>query len=75
MKATLEFDEQDELMDAINGSKWRLIVWELDQDLRGIVKHGYIGPREATDAEIEMAEYCRTKLRQLISDDGLNLDV
>jgi hypothetical protein len=75
MKATLEFDEQDELMDAINGSKWRLIVWELDQDLRGIVKHGYFGSREATEAEIEMADYCRTKLRELISDDGLNLDV
>lgn len=74
MKATLEFDEQDELMDAINGSKWRLVVWELDQELRGIVKHGYIGPREATEAEIEMADYCRTKLRQLINDDGLNLE-
>lgn len=76
MKATLHFehDEQDELQDAINGSKWRLVVWELDQDLRGIVKHGYIGNREATEAEIEMAEYCRKKLRQLISDDGLNLE-
>jgi hypothetical protein len=74
MKATLEFDEQDELMDAINGSKWRLIVWELDQDLRSILKHGYFGNLDATDAEIEMADYCRKKLRGLISDDGLNLD-
>jgi hypothetical protein len=76
MKATLHFehDEQDELQDAINGYKWRLVVWELDQDLRGIVKHGYFGNREATEAEIEMADYCRTKLRQLISDDGLNLE-
>ena len=76
MKATLHFEheEQDELMDAINGFKWRLIVWELDQDLRGIVKHGYIGNREATSAEIAMADYCRTILRQLISDDGLNLE-
>jgi hypothetical protein len=74
MKAILEFDDEQELRDAINGSKWRLIVWELDQDLRGIVKHGYFGNREATDAEIEMADYCRTKLRQLISDDGLNLE-
>jgi hypothetical protein len=76
MKATLHFehDEQDELQDALNGLKWRLIVWDLDQYLRGIVKHGYIGNREATDAEIEMAEYCRTKLRQLINDDGLNLE-
>lgn len=76
MKATLHFEheEQDELQDALNGFKWRLIVWELDQDLRGIVKHGYIGNREATEAEIEMADCCRTKLRQLISDVGLNLD-
>jgi hypothetical protein len=76
MKATLHFehDEKDELQDAINGWKWRLIAWELDQDLRGIVKHGYFGNREATEAEIEMADYCRTKLRQLISDDGLNLE-
>jgi hypothetical protein len=76
MKATLHFEheEQDELQDAINGFKWRLIVWELDQDLRGIVKHGYIGNREATSAEIKMADYVRTKLRQLVSDDGLNLE-
>ena len=76
MKATLHFEheEQDELQDALNGLKWRLIVWELDQDLRGIVKHGYIGNREATDAEIAMADYCRTKLRRLVSDDGLNLE-
>jgi hypothetical protein len=77
MKATLHFEheEQDELQDALNGLKWRLIVWDLDQELRGIVKHGYIGNREATSAEIKMADYVRTKLRQLVSDDGLNLDV
>ena len=74
MKAILEFDDESELMDAINWYKWRIAVWELDQDLRGIVKHGYFGNREATDAEIEMADYCRTKLRQLINDDGLNLE-
>jgi hypothetical protein len=74
MKATLEFNEYDELVDAINGAKWRLVVWELDQDFRGIVRKGYFGNREATEAEIEMAEYFRTKLRELISDDGLNLD-
>ena len=74
MKAILEFDDESELMDAINGYKWRIAVWQLDQDLRGIVKHGYFGNREATEAEIEMADYCRKKLRELISDDGLNLE-
>ena len=74
MKATLEFDDEQELLDAINGWKWKSVIWELDQDLRGIVKHGYFGSREATEAEIKMADYCRTKLRELISDDGLNLE-
>jgi hypothetical protein len=74
MKAILEFDDEQDLRDAIDGWKWKSVIWELDQDLRGIVKHGYFGSREATEAEIEMADYCRTKLRGLISDDGLNLD-
>jgi hypothetical protein len=75
MKATLEFDDEQELLDAINGWKWKMVAWEMDKELRSILKHGYIGSREATEAEIEMADYCRTKLRGLISDDGLNLDI
>jgi hypothetical protein len=74
MKAILEFDDEQDLRDAIDGWKWKSVVWELDKELRSILKHGYIGSREATEAEIEMADYCRTKLRGLISDDGLNLD-
>lgn len=76
MKATLHFeaDEQDELRDALNGLKWKLIAWELDQEMRGIIKHGYIGNREATDGEVGMAQHLRSKLRELISDDGLNLE-
>lgn len=74
MKATLEFDDEQELLDAVNGFKWKLIAWELDKDLRSIVKHGYFKNREATEAEIEMADYCREKLRELINDDGLNLE-
>ena len=74
MKATLEFDDEQELLDAVNGFKWKLIAWELDNDLRSIVKHGYFKNREATEAEIEMADYCREKLRKLINDDGLNLE-
>jgi hypothetical protein len=75
MKATLEFDDESELLDAVNGYKWKMVAWEVDKELRSILKHGYIGSREATEAEIEMADYCRQKLRGLISDDGLNLDI
>jgi hypothetical protein len=74
MKATLHFDDEQELRDAIDGWKWKNAMWQLDQDLRSILKHGYIGSREATESEIEMADYCRTKLRELVSDDGLILE-
>ena len=75
MKATLEFDDEQELRDAVDGWKWKNVAWELDKELRSILKHGYIGSREATESEIEMSDYFRTKLRELISDDGLNLDI
>jgi hypothetical protein len=75
MKATLHFDhdEREELQDAINAWKWKLICNELDQEMRAVVKHGYIKNREATDAEMEVTEYWRDKLRELINEDNLNL--
>jgi hypothetical protein len=75
MKATLHFDhdERDELQDAINAWKWKDICHVLDQEMRSVVKHGYIGNREATDLEMEVTEYWRDKLRELINEDNLNL--
>jgi hypothetical protein len=75
MKATLHFDhdERDELQDAINAWKWKQICHELDQEMRSVVKHGYIKNREATDVEMEVTDYWRDKLRELINEDNLNL--
>ena len=75
MKATLHFDhdERDELQDAINAWKWKLICHELDQEMRSVVKHGYIKNREATEAEMEVTDYWRDKLRELINEDNLNI--
>ena len=53
MKVTIELDEKADAIDALNGTEWRIAMFELDQELRGIVKHGYIGNREATDCEME----------------------
>ncbi len=42
MKAILEFnlpDDQDDFQDAVNGQKWKLMVWEFDQDLRSKIKY------------------------------------
>lgn len=74
MKATLEFDDEQDLRDAIDGWKWKHAMWELDQELRGIVKHGYIGNREATDKETEAADWCRTKIREQLNKNNLNLE-
>lgn len=44
MKATLEFnlpEDQREHETAINGHKWRLILSDLDNDLRLYLKHGH----------------------------------
>jgi hypothetical protein len=75
MKATLHFDhdETEELQDALDGWKWKYVVVILDQDLRSIVKHGYIGNREATEQEMEAADKLRSKLRELVNDYKLNI--
>ena len=46
MKAILEFDfddlekdDRDAFQDAIDGTKWKLLVWELDQHLRSRTKY------------------------------------
>ena len=73
MKATLHFDDPEELQDALDGWKWKSAMWELDQEMRSVVKHGYIKNREATEAEMEITDYWRDKLRELINDENLNL--
>jgi len=75
MKTTLHFDhdERDELQDALDGWKWKNAMWELDQEMRSVVKHGYIKNREATEAEMEITDYWRDKLRELINEENLNL--
>jgi hypothetical protein len=74
MKATLEFNDDQELRDAIDGWKWKNAMWKLDQEMRSIIKHGNFGNQEATDEQIQMTEYWRQMLRELVSDDGLNLE-
>lgn len=74
MKAVLEFDDEQELRDAIDGFKWRMIAWELDQAMRSVTKHGYYENREATEEELDITDHWRKKLRELINNDGLNLE-
>ena len=41
-KVILEFDpseDREEMESAINGSKWKMLVWDLDQHLRTELKY------------------------------------
>jgi hypothetical protein len=76
-KIILEFDsveEKDEARMALDGYKWRGIVWDIDQEMRKITKYGYFGNREATTEEVEAAEKVREELRRLLEEWNLNLD-
>lgn len=75
MKVTIEFDSKEEAITAIQGDDWSYAMYKLDQNLRGIVKHGYFGNREATECEIECFTKCREMLREQINDLGLIFDI
>jgi hypothetical protein len=77
----LKFDtveEQIEINDAINGHKWRMAMWDLDQQLRSTTKHGVSiikQNQEASDIEYEVAEKYREIIREILQEYGLNLDL
>lgn len=69
-KITLEFDsfeDAEEALNAINGSKWKCAMWELDQHYRSQYKYSEI------DKDIEEAERVREKIREILSDNELIL--
>jgi hypothetical protein len=76
-KIILEFDfneERDDARTALDAYKWKGVVWDLDQELRKVVKHGSIDNREATTEEVEAAERIREELRGILEDYNLNLE-
>ena len=76
-KIILEFDsieEQDDARMALDGIKWKVAMWELDQLLRSATKYGTFDGREATGAEQDMAEALREHIRDILNESNLNLD-
>ena len=69
-KITLEFDsfeESEEVQTALNASKWKNVMWELDQYYRSIYKYSEKGE------EIEIAEQVREKIREILNSNELFL--
>ena len=75
MKITIEYEERAEAIQALNADRWQGAMWKLDQELRSIVKHGYIGNREATECEIEVYTKCREMLRDAIEYNDITFDL
>ena len=70
MKATITFDDEEDLRTALDGYKWKLVAWDLDQEMRSLLKYN----DTITDEKWHQVEQLRTKLREIINDYGLKLD-
>jgi hypothetical protein len=73
MKATIEFnlpDDQEDFQDAVNGQKWRLMVWDFDQHLRSQLKYN----DKLSEEQYKVYEEIRDMLYQKMNEDGLSLD-
>ena len=77
MKMILEYDceeEEDDARVALDGYKWKMAMFELDQLLRSATKHGSFERREATSEEMEMADKIRDAIKDILNEHNLNLD-
>jgi hypothetical protein len=70
MKATITFDDENDLRTALDGYKWKLVAWDLDQEMRRLLKYD----DTISDEKWHQVEELRTKLREIINDYNLNLD-
>lgn len=79
-KIILEFDSIEESHDAqvaLDGHKWKLAMWDLDQKLRSIVKYGTgisDDSRVATSEERNVADKLRDELRATLQGYSLSLN-
>jgi hypothetical protein len=75
MKATLEYnlpEERPEFELAVNGAKMQLVLWEMDQWLR--VQYKYMPDNEYSKDKYETYEKCRDKLRDLMLENGVDIN-
>jgi hypothetical protein len=75
---TITFNEESEdqdIQDALNGWKWRLVVKDFDGYLRNVVKYDSgILAQKATPQEKKIAEKLRKDLIEMLTDRQLILD-
>jgi hypothetical protein len=78
-KIIIEFDSVEESQDArvaLDGYKWKLAMWDLDQKLRTTTKHGFkfYSNEEASAEEIEVCQKIRDEIRETLTSYNLNIE-
>ena len=72
-KVTIEFDsfeDREEMESALNGAKWKMLVWDLDQHLRSELKYN-----DAITGDVyEALDKIRKHLHELKNESGLTLE-
>ena len=72
-KVTLEFnpiEDREEMESALNGAKWKMLVWDLDQHLRSELKYN-----DAITGDVhEALQKIRDHLHELKNENGLTLE-
>jgi hypothetical protein len=70
MKITIEFEDTDDARDALDGYKWKLAVWDIDQELRKSIKYDEKLHPEVVDA----FEKLRDEIREILSSYKIQMD-
>jgi hypothetical protein len=73
MEAILKFnlpDDQEDFNIALDGGKWALSMWELNNWLRSQTKHP---PADMSDDTYKALEECRDKLYEVLNENQLRL--
>ena len=76
MKGILEFNLDDSAdmeayMRAVKSTKLAISLWDMDQYLRGKIKHA---PDSMSEEEYRALQETRDKLREIMSDNNIDLD-
>jgi hypothetical protein len=63
-------DEFEDARTALDGWKWKMVMWDLDQYLRAELKYN-----EKLSAETDRAyQAVRDKIREILDDNNLNIE-
>jgi hypothetical protein len=72
MKAKLIFNlpqEQEEFNDAINGSAFKAVIWQIDMYLRSQLKHG-----ELPESEYDKVQEIRDELHSIMNEHNVSYE-